>query len=231
MKYEAKNVGGVATSTPAGTPWVSISQTSAITTSQAACSGCHLITEAEWLTIVQNVLSVSSNWSGGAVGSGYIYSGHNDNAPAIALAADTNDANGYFGETNTGGTQRRTLTLTNGQVIWDLAGNVNGWTNGTVVAGQPGIASGGYYGWRDWNAITTPGNLSPSPFPSYGTPAANAWTLVQGIGEVTYADESAARGFFRGGNWNGGGSAGVSALNSGGAPSNTYTTLGFRVSR
>ena len=31
--------------------------------------------------------------------------------------------------------------------------------------------------------------------------------LVQGISEVTYADESAARGFFRGGNWNGGGSA------------------------
>ena len=56
MKYEAKNVSGVATSQASGTPWVAISQTSAITTAAAACTGCHLITEGEWLTIAQNVL-------------------------------------------------------------------------------------------------------------------------------------------------------------------------------
>ena len=36
---------------------------------------------AEWMTLAANVLSVPSNWSGGSVGSGYIYSGHNDNDP------------------------------------------------------------------------------------------------------------------------------------------------------
>lgn len=121
MKYEAKQVGAtnVPISQAAGTPWVNISQTDAIANSPnvAGCTGCHLITEAEWLTIAQNVLSVASNWSGGVVGSGYIYSGHNDGAPNAALAADTNDANGYYGETNIVGNQRRTLTLTNGAVI------------------------------------------------------------------------------------------------------------------
>ncbi len=68
MKYEAKNVGGVATSQAVGTPWVSISQTDAIAASTAA--GGHLLTDAEWMTIAADVLSVKYNWSGGEVGSG-----------------------------------------------------------------------------------------------------------------------------------------------------------------
>lgn len=60
------------------------------------------------MTIAQNVFGVASNWSGGAVGSGYIYSGHNDNDPAYALQvtdtsncwSDTNDSENDFGVTN-----------------------------------------------------------------------------------------------------------------------------------
>jgi hypothetical protein len=112
MKFAASQSSSTVPISQAGsTPWVHMSQTRAIAYAPnvAGCTGCHLITEPEYLTIAQNVLSVASNWSGGAVGSGYIYSGHNDNALANALAADTNDANGYYGETNTGGNQRRTL--------------------------------------------------------------------------------------------------------------------------
>ena len=46
IKYEAKNVSGTATSQASGTPWTSISQTSALATAQGACGGCQLITEA-----------------------------------------------------------------------------------------------------------------------------------------------------------------------------------------
>jgi len=229
MKYEAKNVSGVATSVAAGTPWVSISQTSALATSQAACDGCHLMTEAEWMTVAANVLSVPSNWSGNAVGSGYIYSGHNDNSPANSLAASTNDSDGYNGETNTGGNQRRTLTLTNGQVVWDLAGNVNEWTNETIAGGQPGTPG---FDWRNWNTLTTQGALSPSSFPIYASSLASGWTSSQGIGQLYSAsDDGSVRGFLRGGTLSTGSGAGVLALNISSASSSASTYIGFRVSR
>ena len=233
MKYNAKNVAGVATSQPNGNPWVSISQTTSISTSAAACTGCHLITEPEFMTIAQNVLSVASNWSGGTVGSGYIYSGHNDNAPANALAADSNDSNGYSGETNTGGNQRRTLTLTNGEVIWDLAGNVWEWTSGTSTTGQPGITGEAGYAWKEWSNVTALGTLSPNVSPA-GTnlTGASSWNSSKGVGQLySYAGESAVRGFFRGGGWDNGGNAGVLALFLNSAPSNTGAYVGFRVSR
>ena len=234
MKYEAKQASAtVPISQPSGTLWATITQTDAIAYSPnvAGCTGCHLITEAEWLTIAHNVLSVDSNWSGGTVGSGYIYSGHNDNAPANALAADTNDANGYYGTGNTSGNQRRTLTLTNSEVIWDLAGNVWEWTAGQTTGGQPGVAGGGF-AYRQWNAVTTPGGLSPNPFPSYGTSAASSWTSSNGIGVIySSADDATSRSFSRGGAWTTWGNSGVLTLNLYNASNSSNAPLGFRVAR
>ena len=233
MKYEAKNVGGVATSQAASTPWVSISQTTAITTAASACSGCHLITEAEWLTIAQNVLSVASNWSGASVGSGYIYSGHNDNAPANTLAADANDANGYSGETNVGGNQKRTLTLTNGQVIWDMSGNATEWTTGVTTGNQPGTVGNNYSPWAEWNATPVHGSLSPDPFPSTtGIVGSGSWTSAQGIGPLlSKTNEATARAYRRSGPWNDFSNDGILSLRMDAAPSDAPGDCGFRVSR
>jgi prepilin-type N-terminal cleavage/methylation domain-containing protein len=235
MKYEAKNVGGVATSVASGTPWVSISQTSAISTATAACAGCHLITEAEWLTIAHDVLNVASNWSGGSVGSGYIYSGHNDATPGNSLEASTDDNDGYIGTGQSGtSSQRRTLTLSNGEVIWDLAGDVYEWTQGTMPANQqPGLVGEVAFSWKDYNnGSLIQDGLSSAAFPAYGTPAASAWASAQGIGQLmsNYGD-STMRGMYRGGRWTTGGSAGIFNLVLDNIPSYTGVNIGFRVAK
>ena len=101
--------------------------------------GFHLITNDEWMTVGANAAAQTSNWSGGAVGSGKLYRGHSDNSPASTCAASTDDTL-FFVETDctakaAGGgeddetTQKRIHNLSNGSIVWDLAGNVYNWVN------------------------------------------------------------------------------------------------------
>lgn len=231
MKYEAKNSGGTAVSTASGNPWVNINQNTARDRSAEACDGCHLITEPEWMTIATNALSVASNWSGGAVGVGYLYNGHVNGNPGSPLAASSSDSDGMNGMT--GGTgngpeynNRRTLTLTNGEVIWDLSGNVREWTDATIRGNQPGSSSAG--SWQEWPSISNWGGLPPTSRPVEGT---TSYSSSHGVGRI-YASTSDAdtRGFFRSGAW-GPGSAGVLYLGLDYAPSSMHTNIGFRVAR
>jgi hypothetical protein len=244
MKYDASQVGSSTTpiSQPGVLPWVSISQTSAIANAHntknadgSTCTNCHLLTEPEYMTIAQNVLSVASNWSGGAVGTGYISYGHNDNAPANALAPDPSDANGNAGETNQTFAQKRTLTLTNGQVIWDMAGNIDEWTNATIAGNvQPGLSGEVAYATKQWNN----GSLLMNGLPYNSQPAStgiagiSGWSSTQGIGQL-YSDygETTTRAFYRGGNWSNGSYAGVLYLILNNLAGGASTSIGFRVSR
>lgn len=240
MKYEAKNNGSnVAVSTATGAPWSNIAQelagnnNDAKEYSQTACSGCHLITEAEWLTIVQNVLKVPSNWSSGVVGTGYIYSGHNDGTPHNALEADPNGDNGYYNTGNvTPSNQRRTLTLSNGQVIWDLAGNLWEWTSGTATIGKPGI-TGDNYDSREWPNVTNLGSIVPNIFPSAtGITGASSWNSSNGIGEIfSNADDNNLRGFLRGGSFSDSIYAGIMTMDFYYTPDSSDTYFTFRVAR
>jgi len=243
MKYEAKQA---ASTTPvskaAGTPWVSIDQPTAMiySTNVEGCTDagstvnrCHLITENEWLTIAQNVLGVASNWSSGVVGTGYIYRGHSDSNPNSSAAADTNDGNGYYGTGNVApSNQRRTLTLSNGEVIWDLSGNVAEWTSGQAMSGIPGGAG---MAWREWNvaayAAPTP-RISPDPFPSTAYAGASGWDdTTNGIGKIcSDSTPTVVWGFARGGTYNGYG-AGIFGMNLDGTPDNVNVGIGFRVAK
>ena len=240
MKYAASQVGAtnVPTSVPSVLPWVSISQTTSIANAPnvVGCTGCHLWTEAEYMTVAQNVLSVASNWSSGVVGTGYISSGHNDNVPANALAPDPSDSNGNAGETNQTFAQKRTLTLSNGQVIWDMAGNVYEWTNATIGANlQPGLTGEVAYAWKQWNN----GSLLMNGLPynsqpvSTGITGASTWSSTQGIGQLNsdYYGETTTHAFLRGGFWNCGSSAGVLNLFLPYLVGGTNPGIGFRVSR
>ena len=239
MKYNAKQVGNTTTpiSQAAGLPWVAISQTTAMVNSAnvADCKNCHLITEAEWMTIAQNVLSVASNWSSGTVGIGYIYSGHNDNVPANALAASPDDNDGYYGTGNSsssGANQKRTLTLSNGEVIWDMAGNVYEWTSGQATGGQPGVVGNTYTSWIQWTSVTTVGSLAVNPFPGgTGIQNSSTWNSANGIGQVySSVSETVLRGFVRSGYWYLGNRAGLLYLGLSIDPSSVSGSLGFRVS-
>ena len=239
MKYEAKNVGGVATSQPDNAPWASISQTTAISTASAACSGCHLMTEAEWMAVAANVISIPSNWLSGTIGSGHFYRGHSDSTPASTLAASSNDADGYFGTDDSGDNQRRTLTLSNGEVIWDLSGNVWEWTQGTIAAGQqPGIVGESAFAVKQWSNASL--NWNGFPLSSRHTSLSSlpglsgiaSWSTSQAIGQLNsnYGDAT-LRAIRRGGTWSDGSSAGIFAVGLGNTPTTTTSGIGFRVAR
>lgn len=251
MKYEAKNVGGVATSQASGTPWVSITQTDAIT--QSTNAGGHLLTEAEWMTIAADLLSVKYNWSGGAVNSGIIYQGHVNNNPGSALAAsddDTDNLNGMTGGigTNSGNNSSRVLYLSSGDAIWDFSGNVWEWTQQaigtpTLTVSNIGVSGDSAFNWRDYtNGSLALGNLAnvskPATLNGWTNPVNNVslsgitWGAGKGVGQIyaNYAD-SASHAFIRGGNWNGGSTAGVLTLRLSNSASSSYADLGFRVAR
>lgn len=236
MKFEAQDNGGVAVSEAGRQPWGVINLANSATKSEEACaSGCHLIKESEWMTIAQNVMLVPSNWTGGSVGSGTMYIGNSDSVSS-RLAAGSDDSDGYFLTGNSPSSspeQRRTLTLTNGEVIWDMAGNSYEWTEGTFSGGQPGvIGENGYYS-KEWSGVTTEGSLAVNPFPRYtGVPGADTWTSANGIGKLhSNADDMTQRAHLRGGNFQSGIGAGVLALCLSDVGTEQYSTIGFRVAK
>ena len=164
------------------------------------------------------------------MGSGYFYSGHNDGQPSLVLPTDANDANGYSGETNTGGNQKRTLTLANGSVVWDMAGNVWQWTNDTITGTNEPNAGAGAFAFHEFTAITSWGSMTQQA----AGPANSSWNSSQGIGPIYSegATDGTTYGFMRGGRWDYGSNAGVETLLLSITPGglNTYY-LGFRCSR
>lgn len=231
MQYEAKNDGSNNAISQAGTtPWVTITQTEAITS--CASTGGHLITNNEWMTIARNVEQLDGNWSSGLVGTGCLYRGNNGE----------DDACGYNGsdpEYGVGRDAKASLALSNGQTIWDMAGNVWEWTNNTIscasancTAGEMPYDASPASEWIEFTALAKYGSLS------YGAirPSNSAWDSTYGIGKI-YTDVNAAspsgniHAFERGGNWVGGADAGVFMLTLRYAPSHSDTNIGFRCSR
>ena len=227
MKYQAKNNGGVPTSTGSDLPWVNISQINAKAVSEAA--GYHLITNWEWMAIARDIEATDSNWSGGVLNRG-----HTDNNPSNSLPAST-DNDPYSGTGNSessGWEQKRTHTLSNGEVIWDFAGNVWEWVDRTITT-QTGMTPAQGWAWQDIKDVGW-GNTGLK----YEEVGALNKNLVGGtngnnIGRIYYnSSDNTLRAFLRGGAWNSGTNAGVYALSLYRAPSNsTGTNIGFRCAR
>jgi prepilin-type N-terminal cleavage/methylation domain-containing protein len=221
-------------SVASGFPIANINQTTAA--SYCTTAGASLITNAEWMTIARNIEAQSSNWRNGVIGStdasptnGGLYRGHSDNSPANALAANTNDSQGYEGTGNANETpvsrERRTHTLSNGEVIWDMSGNVWEWTSDTIQEqDKPNNSSGNL--WQQWTAISNFGTLSYD----LTRPSNNAWNSTQNMGQY-YAGTvtgTTTFAFLRGGAWDDTAGAGVLSLNLDVTPPHSNFNIGFR---
>lgn len=239
MKYEAKNDGsGNAISQASGGPWVSITQT----TSRTECSDLggqySLITDPQWASMARSIEAQNVNWNAGTVGSGYLargWSAHTSNGDTwtnTQVATSTGSSCLYNTGADTCSSSgehlyKRTLSLSTGEELWDVSGNVWEWTNDTFNSNVESSLGKGVSNWYEWD------NISSSY--QYLTSAISTYNSTNAIGRV-YADadnahdESTIHGFLRGGLWYSGAGAGVFALHLRVASSGSGTDIGFRCS-
>jgi formylglycine-generating enzyme required for sulfatase activity len=246
MRYEAKIQGNdngnqtynssfVPESRASGTPWVNITQTDSINECTSLGLGYHLITNAEWTAIARNIEGIASNWSGGSVGSGVMsrgysaYSGDGDGFTNTQVASTTGTGYEYNTAANTSGPSgdfkfKRTHNLSNGQVVWDLAGNAWEWNNNTCTQGSGTgnwYSTSSYIEWSDSNlADYELGIAGPNPL----------YTSVQNIGIYTGCVAS-GNGLLRGGHWSYGLYSGLFTAYLRDLPSDTGIYVGFRCAK
>jgi hypothetical protein len=198
------------------------------------------------MTIAMNAAGQASNWTGGSVGSGGLYIGNANNASEYP--ADPNDANGY--SNGTGGTmanqtitytgdERRTYTLSNGSIVWDMSGNVwqevqrsvNNVGDLTTTMIVPSCTGGGGWNWCQfpnisaWSTDVTQARIAPPN---------SAWSSSQDIGQVyTYGSggNQGTNAFIRGGIWRNGSPDGACALYLFWGAGSTDGGVGFRCAR
>ena len=233
MKYEAKNNGGVAISQASGNPYVSLT----IGASQAKCTDLNalnevsdkfdLISNPEWMTIVRNAEGIGANWEAGIPGSGAMFRGHSDGSPSSALAAAldndpyTGTGNDSTQVMNSGKEQKRTLTLSNGEVIWDLSGNVWEWVDWSLDSGlqeSTKTCAGG--SWIELPNVTC-GELSQYQY----MPNLTNLTSTNGVGLFYGGGGGAA---IRGGRWDSNTGSGAFGLFLNNSRFNSNMGIGFR---
>lgn len=190
MKYEAKqNAGGTLLAQATGTFYITsgVSSVAIAPLCRALGVGYELIHNDHWMSIAANAAGLASNWTGGSVGSGALVKGHTDNSPSAYCPASSDD-NLFYVETtctnvSTGDTadQRRTHTLSNGSVIWDLAGNFFEIVNSINFNDKP--HPGG--GLHEYSAVV--GTITTSlkdliPTNAVKSYWVNSWNSTQGVG-------------------------------------------------
>ena len=219
LTFDSANV----VSTANGAPLVHITQPQAI----AACTGdYHLITNAEWMTIVRNAEAQTASWADGTVGSlvsagGGMFRGNVGNSDSVGY-------NGADPESGTGRDTKAKLTLSNGAEIWDLSGNVWEFNSDTITEqDQPDVSGQSGWAWRELTALTSYGSLSYDLV----RPAGTSYNADYGVGRIYHNSESASateRVFRRGGYWSHTSFAGAFALGLNPSTSNQYRYIGFR---
>ena len=181
-----------------GKPWEHINYDDARKACEA--SGYKLITETQWLALAWDISQQACNWSKGEVGKGKLFRGLHKGTVSSAQAGD------YVSPSKK---EKRLLTLSNGEEICDLAGNVWEWVFDDVQGDADGIVA---------KPVTSESpSLSTAPYPSE----------KKGMGYWSTSGRAGAAPF-RGGYWNNGATGGVFALILYYARSIAYSDIGFR---
>jgi len=193
---------GKAIVTPEAAPWVRINYHDACEACEAA--GYRLITELQWLAIAHDAASQPCNWTGGAVGEGELFQGLR-NWTVKAAQPGTHQP--------TDDTERRWLTLSNGERICDLNGNVFQWIFDDVQGDEHGLVAKAFA--EGSTSLTT------APYPS----------MQKGMGWCAMAGANGSGGaLVRGGYWDSGSYAGAFRLGYG-WPDVEGAYVGFRCTK
>jgi len=112
---------------------------SGLSSARVACESLgeeyHVMTNDEWMTLARNIEIIPNNWynpntenwgtSITDIGNGNkLPQGQKTLNPSSSLSAALDDDEGYFGINDANSSHRRTFYLTNGEIIWDLSGNI-----------------------------------------------------------------------------------------------------------
>jgi len=211
MKTEAKKGGGnIPVSQWAQNPWASIKPANA----KAACKSivmddvtCDLMSNAQAMTIARSIEANAVNWSNGAVGSGKLSRGHGNYRPNLHMAISDPtypyDDNGQLAE------YKRTHVLSNGEEIWDFAGNVSEWVDweygGDTFTLAPDTCDGT---WQELYAVNCPALAANDYMPANPADIASenytySKTMIGKFSGTSEENREASAGgaASRGGNW------------------------------
>jgi hypothetical protein len=208
MKYAASDVNNVATSQPGGIPWVNITQSAAKNACQNLGAGYHLLTNDEWMTIATNAAKEGENWTGGVLGSGALVRGHSDASPPEVCPPDANISNAWVqggdctrqSQGTLGLDQRRTFTLSNDEVIWDLSGNAWQWIDLNNVSAKPTPADNS---WQKFGELSYSAEMSKTmlvPTNALKNWWTDTWSPSEGIGWYQGGSNGSGGALRRGGN-------------------------------
>jgi len=183
-KYlSSRGAGGYALSTADGKPWVNINYDDA----RKACllSGATLILESQALAIAYDISQQDINWTGGKVGAGSIYQGLHLGSVSEAKPASFEPQE----------SERRWHQLSNGERIYDFAGNAFSWVFDNVQGDIDG---------KNSKIAADSISLTTAPYPS--TEKGMGW-------RPDGARDWSGGALVRGGYWYSGSLAGVFYLN------------------
>jgi formylglycine-generating enzyme required for sulfatase activity len=210
-------------------PWREIDANGAAAECESLGAGYDLISNDEWMAIARDAEGVAENWTGNSVGTGCLFRG-NSGETATGDGNGASDSCGYNGADPEEGSVRdirAKLKLSNGEEVYDFAGNVSEWsdwddpTSPSVGFQTAPDTSSCSHGELTSVAGSCGGILADT---DYNT-SNGGYTITQGVGYFYRGSGSAA---LRGGSWGNGTVAGAFYLGLYSGPSVSNNYVGFR---